>query len=97
MFPQAQVQTCIVHMVRHGLRFVPWKHRKQVAADLKAIYRAESTEAAEGRLCEFEEKWDGKYPTISQSWRRILSSRNPKGDLHHQRHRKLESQPAQSG
>ena len=35
VFPQAQVQTCIVHMVRHGLRFVPWKHRKQVAADVK--------------------------------------------------------------
>ena len=70
VFPQAQVQTCIVHMVRHSLRFVPWKDRKEVAADLKAIYRAETTEAAETRLCEFEEKWDDKYPTIGQSWRR---------------------------
>ena len=80
VFPKAQVQTCIVHMVRHGLRFVPWKHRKQVAADLKAIYRAETTEAAEaaeGRLCEFEEKWDGKYPTISQSWRRNWEQISP--------------------
>ena len=70
VFPQAQEQTCIVHMVRHSLRFVPWKDRKEVAADLKAIYRAETTEAAETRLCEFEEKWDDKYPTIGQSWRR---------------------------
>jgi putative transposase len=70
VFPKAQVQTCIVHMVRHSLRFVPWKDRKEVAADLKAIYKAENAEAAEDRLCEFEEKWDGKYPTIGQSWRR---------------------------
>jgi len=70
VFPKAQVQTCIVHMVRHSLRFVPWKDKKQVAADLKAIYRAETVEAAEDRLSEFEEKWDGKYPLIGQSWRR---------------------------
>jgi putative transposase len=70
VFPEAQVQTCIVHMVRHSLRFVPWKDRKQVATDLKAIYRAETAQAAETRLSEFEKKWDGKYPTIGQSWRR---------------------------
>jgi len=70
VFPLAQVQTCIVHMVRHSLRFVPWKDRKEVAADLKAIYRAETVEAAQDRLAEFEQKWDGKYPTIGQSWRR---------------------------
>lgn len=70
VFPQAQVQTCIVHMVRHSLRFVPWKDRKEVAADLKAIYRAETVDVAQDRLAEFEQKWDGKYPTIGQSWRR---------------------------
>ena len=70
VFPQAQVQTCIVHLVRHSLRFVPWKDRKEVAADLKAIYRAETVEAAQDRLADFEEKWGGKYPTIGQSWRR---------------------------
>ena len=70
VFPQAQVQTCIVHLVRHSLRFVPWKDRKEVAVDLKAIYRAETESAAQGRLSEFEAKWDGKYPTIGQSWRR---------------------------
>ena len=70
VFPKAQVQTCIVHMVRHSLRFVPWKDRKQVATDLKAIYRAENENMAETRLSEFEGKWDKKYPTIGQSWRR---------------------------
>ena len=70
IYPETQVQTCIVHMVRHSLKFVPWKERKEVATDLKAIYRAETLEAAQERLSEFEEKWGGKYPTIGQSWRR---------------------------
>jgi putative transposase len=64
------VQTCIVHMIRHSLNYVPWNDRKQVAADLKTIYRAESADAAALRLDEIEEKWDGKYPPIGQSWRR---------------------------
>jgi len=70
IFPKAQVQTCIVHLVRHSLKFVPWKERKLVAADLKAIYKAETVEIAQARLTEFEEKWDDKYPPISRSWRR---------------------------
>lgn len=70
IFPEAQVQTCIVHMVRHSLKFVPWKERKKVAADLKAIYKAETVEIAEANLADFEEKWDLKYPPISRSWRR---------------------------
>ncbi len=70
VFPETSVQTCIVHMIRHSLNYVPWKERKAVAADLKTIYRAESADAAALRLDEFEEKWDGKYPTIGQSWRR---------------------------
>ena len=76
VFPEAQVQTCIVHMVRHSLNFVPWKERKLVAADLKAIYKAETMEMAEARLTDFEEKWDVKYPPISRSrrrnWERII-------------------------
>jgi len=70
IYPGTQVQTCIVHMVRHSLKFVPWKERKEVADDLKAIYRAETEEAAGDRLADFKEKWGGKYPTIGQSWRR---------------------------
>jgi putative transposase len=70
VFPQAQVQLCIVHLVRNSLNYVGWKQRKQVAADLKLIYRAATREDAERELAEFASKWDSQFPTISQSWRR---------------------------
>ena len=67
-FPHTLTQLCIVHRVRNSLRFVPWKQRKEVARDLKTIYQAASAELAEQALLNFSEKWDGKYPMISQSW-----------------------------
>jgi putative transposase len=70
VFPQTIVQTCIVHLIRNSLAFVSWKERKQVAPDLKAIYRAESAEAAAARLDEFEARWGSRYPAIAPSWRR---------------------------
>lgn len=70
VFPEAQVQTCIVHMIRHSLNFCSYRDRREVAKDLKQIYRAETVEMAAVRLDEFEEKWGGKYPPIAQSWRR---------------------------
>jgi len=71
VFPQATVQTCIVHLLRHSLDFVSWKDRKLVAAALKDIYRAVDTEAGETALGAFEESpWGRKYPAIAQSWRR---------------------------
>ncbi len=70
VFPKAQVQLCIVHMVRHSLNFVGYKQRKEVATDLQKIYRAATRDEAELRLAEFAEKWDAKYPTISQAWHR---------------------------
>ena len=70
VFPQAQVQTCIVHMVRNSLDYCSYKDRKAVAADLKTIYRAETETMAQARLAEFAEKWGTKYPPIVQSWRR---------------------------
>jgi transposase-like protein len=68
VFPDAWVQTCIVHQVRSSLRFVPYKDRKPVAADLRKIYTAADQDAAADELQTFAEKWDGKYPTISSSW-----------------------------
>jgi putative transposase len=68
-FPKAVVQTCIVHQVRHSLAFVPYQHRRQVAADLREIYTAETENAAEEALKEFEATWSAKYPTIAPSWR----------------------------
>jgi putative transposase len=70
VYPATQVQLCIVHMVRNSLRFVSWKQRKEVAADLKLIYQSATAEQAETELTAFEEKWDNTHPTISQSWRR---------------------------
>jgi len=70
VFPQTKIQLCIVHMVRNSLRFVSWKERKEVAADLRSIYRSISVEEAEKELDAFAEKWDDKFPTISQMWRR---------------------------
>lgn len=70
VFPQTEVQLCIVHMVRNSVRYVNWKDRKKLCADLKTIYTAATESQAETALEEFAQKWDKKYPTISQSWRR---------------------------
>jgi putative transposase len=70
VFPKTQVQLCIVHLVRHSLNYVGWKQRKEVAADLKKIYRAATEQEAEMELEAFAQKWDARFPTISQIWRR---------------------------
>jgi putative transposase len=70
VFPRAQVQLCIVHLVRYSLNFVSWKERKAVASDLKTIYKAPTEAAAEQALEAFAVKWDSKYASISQSWKR---------------------------
>jgi len=70
IYPRTEVQLCIVHLVRNSLNYVGWKQKKEVAGDLKEIYRAASEDEARMRLDEFGKKWDGKYPSISQIWRR---------------------------
>lgn len=70
IYPQTQVQLCIVHKVRNSLRYVPWKERKAVAKDLRAIYAAPTREAAEVALQQFSERWDDRYPAISPAWQR---------------------------
>ncbi len=70
IFPQTQVQLCIVHKVRQALRYVVWKERRPVARDLRAIYGAARLEEAEAALEQFAQTWDTQYPTISASWRR---------------------------
>jgi putative transposase len=69
VFPKTQVQLCIVHKVRGALRYVPWKERRTVAADLRAIYGAATLDEAEQALEAFSARWDEKYPAISPSWR----------------------------
>ena len=68
-YPQAQIQLCIVHMVRNSVKYVPWKDYKPVTADLKRIYQAVTEEQALQALDEFAQRWDEKYPQISKSWR----------------------------
>ena len=68
IYPECQVQSCIVHMVRNSLAYVPYKDRKQVATDLKTIYQAATEEIALQNLDEFAKKWDKRYPAISKSW-----------------------------
>ena len=70
VFPKTEVQLCIVHMVRYSLQYVSYKDRKEVAGDLKDIYQSSTREEGELNLENFANKWDKKYPTISQSWRR---------------------------
>ena len=70
VFPQAMVQTCIVHLIRNSLSFVTWKDRKAIMPSIKAIYRAENADAALQRLEEFEAQWGKRYPAIGQAWRR---------------------------
>jgi transposase-like protein len=83
-FPEATVQTCIVHLIRHSMNFVrrensaprcflillTWKDRRMVAADLRPIYEAPTAEEAARQLDAFEDKWAGKYPSIAPAWRR---------------------------
>jgi len=69
-FPDAAVQTCIVHLVRHSLNFCAWKDRKAVAADLRLIYGAPTADQAAAELDAFEDKWAGKYASIAPAWRR---------------------------
>ncbi len=69
VYPDAEVQLCLVHLVRSSLNFVSWKQRKAVAGDLRAIYTAATVEAAAAALDEFAAKWDAQHPQIARSWR----------------------------
>ena len=69
VYPQTQIQLCIVHMVRNSVRYVPWKDYKAVTTDLKNIYQSTTEEQALLALEQFETRWDEHYPQISRSWR----------------------------
>ena len=74
VFPRAQVQTCVVHLIRHSLAFVSYKDRRAVAAALKHIYKAKHADAGKAALEDFAEgPWGRKYPAIPQSWQRNWS------------------------
>ena len=68
VYPHTQVQLCIVHLMRNCMKYVPWKDRKAVAADLKPIYQAATLAESEAALDAFADKWDETYPAVSQVW-----------------------------
>ena len=70
VFPDTQVQLCIVHMVRNSTKYVAWKDRKAVCRDLRAIYSAPNEDEALAALDDFGKKWNSKYPKIQESWMR---------------------------
>src|SRR5438270_3183685 len=69
IFPDTVVQTCIVHLIRTSLKYVPRRQYDQVVKDLKPIYTAINAEAAERALETFDQKWGGRLPVITQAWR----------------------------
>jgi putative transposase len=69
VFPEAWVQTCIVHQIRASMRYVTWRDRKHVIADLKPIYRAINADEALIALQAFDDTWRERYPMIADSWR----------------------------
>jgi putative transposase len=68
IFPRTTVQTCVVHLIRHSLKYVPRREREQVARDLKPIYTAVDANAAQAALEAFDEKWGKHFPVITQAW-----------------------------
>ena len=68
VFPQTEVQRCIIHQIRNSLRYVSWKDRKAFVQDLKTVYQAPNRETAETNLQHLGEKWNGKYAMAVRSW-----------------------------
>lgn len=69
IYPQTEVQLCIIHQIRNSLKYVASKNQKAFMADLKAVYRATTQAAAETALDELEAKWGKQYPLVIRSWR----------------------------
>ena len=76
VYPQTHIQLCIVHMVRTSMKFVPWNDYKEVAADLKRVYKSPTEEEALRELDSLEDKWRSKYPQISRPWRQNWGNLN---------------------
>ena len=69
IFPDTQIQQCIIHQIRNTVKYVPYKQEKAFMSDLRAVYKAVNLQQAEFALDTLEEKWGDKYPTAVNSWR----------------------------
>ena len=68
VFPQTEIQLCVIHQIRNSMKYVPYKEKKAVMADLKEVYQAITFEEAEMAFEIFKEKWGKKHPVIIRSW-----------------------------
>ena len=69
IFPETEVQLCVIHQIRNSMKYVASKNQKAFMADLKPVYKAVSKEAAEAALDELESRWGSQYPIVLKSWR----------------------------
>lgn len=69
VWPQATVQTCVVHLIRNSIRYASWKHRKVIVKELRPVYQAATVDAAAAALNQFEADWGDQYPAVVQLWR----------------------------
>src|SRR5690606_26600729 len=74
IYPDTEVQLCIIHQIRNSMRYVASKNQKAFMADLKPVYKAATKLEAETALDELEAKWGKQYPIVIQSWRRKWSN-----------------------
>lgn len=77
VYPKTEIQLCIVHMIRNSTKYVSHKDRKALCADLKKVYGADTLDEAELALEALSERWDSKYPTVSQCWLRHWENLTP--------------------
>ena len=96
-WPQALVQTCVIHLLRASMRLCSWKNRKAVVAGLRRVYTAVNAETAAEALDELEEQWGNRYPGVIRIWRQAWEEFTPflrfppelrKNRVHNQRRRK---------
>lgn len=68
VFPQTEIQLCVIHQIRNSLKYVSYKDQKAIMADLKTVYQALTLEEAEMAFTAFKEKWGKKHPVVIRSW-----------------------------
>ena len=68
IYPNTEIQTCVVHQIRNSLKYVASKDQKQFMTELKPVYRADNETAALDELAKLKEKWEKKYPMVISSW-----------------------------
>jgi hypothetical protein len=105
VFPETDVQRCIIHQIRHSLRYVAWGDRKEFTKDLRRIYQAPTREQAESRLLQLGEKWGQQYASAVRSWENnweelatmFAYPTQIRPDLHHELGGGISSPTAQGG